>query len=81
MPGTQFTEDDGTDPFFPDAEVRDRHGGHDPGSIGKLERAGGKVGLDVIDRQHGELAFGLERVEAHTNSKANSRAETIRVVL
>jgi hypothetical protein len=35
--------------------------------------------LDVIDRQHVELAFCLERVEAHTNSAANSRAETIRV--
>jgi len=39
----------------------------------------GRSVLDVIDRQHVELAFCLERVEAHTNSAANSRAETIRV--
>lgn len=59
--------------------VGDWHGGHDPGSLGELERSGGKVGVNVVDRQHGELAFGLERVEAHTNSAANSRAEAIRV--
>jgi hypothetical protein len=37
--------------------------------------------VDIIDRQHRELAFGLERVEAHTKSAANSRAEMIRVPL
>ena len=36
---------EGADPFFPDTEVRDWRGGPDPGSIGKLERGGGKVGV------------------------------------
>ena len=36
--------------------------GHDPGSIGELERGRGKVGLDVIEGQQGELALVLKLV-------------------
>jgi hypothetical protein len=53
---------DGADPVFPDAEVGDGNGGHDPGSIGELERGRAKVGVDVIDGQQGELALVLKLV-------------------
>jgi hypothetical protein len=53
---------DGAEPCFPDAKVGDRHARHDPGSIGELEGGRGKVGVDVVDSQHGELALVLELV-------------------
>jgi hypothetical protein len=49
-------------PLFPDAEVGDRHVGHDPGSIGKQEGGRGKVGVDILEGQQGEFALVLELV-------------------
>ncbi len=57
----------------------DRNGRQHRSAVGELERGGGKVGIDVIDRHHGEFAFCLKRMNVHTNSAAKSRAEIIRV--